>query len=254
MRKAVAMILIMCILLFSLLPGCTEKQGGNEKKENGGDDDGEGNEQPHASFWFPRSVFVGELTTFDGSNSTDAEDSIVRYTWNFGDGTNASGMIVQHSYNRSGYFAVGLEVEDAGGRRDTEHDSISVSEREVVDPEMQAPSAGMVARKIENIPGRVRYVVTVVNVTGENTRIVLINYTILDGVDLSIVRNGTLVNASDGSDGAVAYTTLDDVLSEGDIFTIDPAEVPGLADGDIFRLDFGPTGDVVGACLLMNPE
>jgi len=254
LRRTAVIILVTLMLAVTMLAGCTDEKDNKDNDGDDGNDDGGKNLQPHASFWFPRSVYVDEVVTFDASNSTDPEDMIERYTWNFGDGSNGSGMIVQHSYNRSGYYVIGLTVEDAGGRIDTEHDSITVSEREVVDPALQAPMAVLLCRKIDTIPGREKYVVTVMNVTGENTGIGLINYTLLDGMDFSILHNGTLVNASEDRDGPVVYTTMDDVLSDGDFFTISPEMISGLKDGDVFRLDFGPTGDAVGACLLMNPE
>ena len=52
---------------------------------------------------------------FDGSTSTDPEDSALSYNWNFGDGTNAQGAIVSHMYTSSGSFTVTLTVTDNMG-------------------------------------------------------------------------------------------------------------------------------------------
>ena len=50
--------------------------------------------------------------TFDGSTSTDPEESQLTYSWNFGDGTNAQGSSVTHTYTNSGTFTATLTVSD----------------------------------------------------------------------------------------------------------------------------------------------
>jgi PKD repeat protein len=58
---------------------------------------------------------VGEVLTFDGSGSVDPDGSITTYAWDFGDGTSASGPVVQHTYAQAGTYTVQLTVLDAGG-------------------------------------------------------------------------------------------------------------------------------------------
>jgi len=72
---------------------------------------------------FPKAIFsntptkigLGEKVTFDGSASTDPDGSIVSYRWNFGDGGQASGKKVTHTYHRLGYYEVVLTVTDNEG-------------------------------------------------------------------------------------------------------------------------------------------
>ncbi|MBP8882624.1 MAG: PKD domain-containing protein [Dermatophilaceae bacterium] len=55
---------------------------------------------------------VPATVTFDGSGSYCIElCSLTSYTWNFGDGSSASGVVVSHTYTTSGYFTVSLTVE-----------------------------------------------------------------------------------------------------------------------------------------------
>jgi hypothetical protein len=71
----------------------------------------------------PESPFyVQETVQFDASGSTpgSAGDTIVLYEWDFGDGSSASGMIVDHVYIRPGIYSVTLYVTDSNGvRRET---------------------------------------------------------------------------------------------------------------------------------------
>ncbi|MFA5363039.1 MAG: PKD domain-containing protein [Candidatus Omnitrophota bacterium] len=52
---------------------------------------------------------------FDGSTSTDADEDVLSYTWDFGDGTTATGAKVTHVYPQSGRYKVVLAVNDNSG-------------------------------------------------------------------------------------------------------------------------------------------
>ena len=66
---------------------------------------------PTAVISAPAMGTVAETLTFDGSGSTD-DGTIISYTWNFGDGGSASGMITTHAYASAGTYTVSLEVCD----------------------------------------------------------------------------------------------------------------------------------------------
>jgi PKD repeat protein len=53
------------------------------------------------------------------SSDPDAGDSIASYTWNFGDGTTASGVSVNKTYNSAGTFTAVLTVKDTRGASST---------------------------------------------------------------------------------------------------------------------------------------
>jgi len=64
----------------------------------------------------PSSVQVPYTVTFDASGSTDSNDAIVLYQWDFGDGQRPTlGEKVSHIFKSEGLFNVRLTVTDASG-------------------------------------------------------------------------------------------------------------------------------------------
>ena len=57
----------------------------------------------------PTQAQVGEVVTFDGSQSTG---QIGNYAWDFGDGNTGQGVTVNHSYSAAGTYTVTLTVAD----------------------------------------------------------------------------------------------------------------------------------------------
>jgi len=60
---------------------------------------------------------VGEPIRLDGTASRAGTGEIVHYHWDFGDGTTASGPVVEHTYARSWRFTVTLTVTDSAQNR-----------------------------------------------------------------------------------------------------------------------------------------
>jgi len=70
----------------------------------------------------------GQVIHFDGSASADPDGKINTFHWDFGDGTEAEGDKVSHSYSRSGRYNVLLTVYDNSGHEG----AMSFDEAEVV--------------------------------------------------------------------------------------------------------------------------
>ncbi len=79
--------------------------------------------------YFPKEPLANEAVIFDASNSTDPDGgSIVKYTWNFGDGniTSTTNPVIRHTYTSAGDYVVTLTVEDDEGEINTTSKVISI--------------------------------------------------------------------------------------------------------------------------------
>lgn len=90
------------------------------------------NRPPKAAFDYPLTVpQPGEAIMFDASRSTDPDGEIVRYEWDFGDG---SGDVTtdlpttSHSYDEPGTYVVSLRVTDDDGDTDVIQKTVTVGE------------------------------------------------------------------------------------------------------------------------------
>lgn len=103
-RSRTALVAIVCVMIVAMaLSGCLE--------------DGE-NRPPRAIFETTvTTADVGDVITFDATNSTDKDGSITSYHWDFGDGSETMGVTAVHIYKRHGMFNVTLTVTDDMGKK-----------------------------------------------------------------------------------------------------------------------------------------
>ncbi len=86
------------------------------------------NTPPNAVFTYsPHSPSPGAWIHFDASGSSDADGTIVSYSWNFGDGSSGSGVSLYHRYTSAGTYTVRLTVRDNNGATDTTTKSVVVA-------------------------------------------------------------------------------------------------------------------------------
>jgi PKD repeat protein len=77
----------------------------------------------------------------DAGLSSDSDGNIVQYSWQFGDGSSATGVTTSHIYNTQGTYTVTLTVTDNVGASDTETLQIEVISN-------QPPEASMVLSRV----------------------------------------------------------------------------------------------------------
>jgi len=100
------------------------------------------NRSPVASFTENATiVLTGEVIFFNASASYDPDGSILSYFWNFGDGTNATGIVVDHAYADDGVYNVTLTVTDNDGATNSTSAIKTVSNRPPV-AEANGPYSG----------------------------------------------------------------------------------------------------------------
>ena len=66
---------------------------------------------------------------FSGAASSDTDGEVVHYSWDFGDGTQASGALVSHIFMHSGSYVAHLIVTDDSGASNTTAVNVSVQNR-----------------------------------------------------------------------------------------------------------------------------
>ena len=99
------------------------------------------NQSPIASFTAnPTSGVVPLNISFNASNSSDSDGSIINYQWDFKDGNTGSGEIINHTFSSTGSYNVKLTVTDDKGATDSTTKTITVTE-----PPNQSPIASFTA-------------------------------------------------------------------------------------------------------------
>lgn len=97
------------------------------------------NQAPVAVIDAPSSGTEGSAVTFDGSLSYDDDDDPLTFTWDFGDGTNGSGVRPDHVYTEGGReYTVSLTVND--GMIDSNPAIVNIWVNEVIDAPVQLES------------------------------------------------------------------------------------------------------------------
>lgn len=85
---------------------------------------------PIASFIYtPKNPVVNQVITFNASLSYDPDGKIVKYLWDFGDGSKAEGKVITHSYNEPGDYIVTLTVSDSEGAESSASKIVKVLEK-----------------------------------------------------------------------------------------------------------------------------
>ncbi|MDD3492036.1 MAG: PKD domain-containing protein [Candidatus Thermoplasmatota archaeon] len=99
--------------------------------------------------YFPSDPTDLDIISFDGSNSTDPDGTLVNYTWTFGDGTTDYGETAHHRYQDDGSYKVRLTVTDNDGAWDTWEKVLSIANVPPVADFTFSPSQAIVGQTIQ---------------------------------------------------------------------------------------------------------
>jgi chitodextrinase len=100
----------------------------------------EPDEPPLAVITGRHQTQTGQAITLSGKFSSPAEGSqLASYDWDMGDGSQANGRDVSHTYNTTGEYEVKLTVTDNKGLNDTTTHQVTVQEATTETPDQQAP-------------------------------------------------------------------------------------------------------------------
>ena len=94
------------------------------------------NQPPVADAGPDQTAETGVTLSFDGSESTDSNGTIVSYEWDFGDVNTSDVVTTTHAYSTAGPYTVTLTVTDDDGATDSDTAIVTVSE-----PSNQPPVA-----------------------------------------------------------------------------------------------------------------
>jgi len=87
------------------------------------------NQSPVASITTNLASGVAPLeVSFNASNSSDSDGSIISYAWDFKDGNTGNGETISHTFSSAGSYTVSLIVTDNDGATDTTTKTITVTE------------------------------------------------------------------------------------------------------------------------------
>jgi heat shock protein HslJ len=97
---------------------------------------------PQAVIQTTTQAEAGQVVVFDGSAST-GQAAIVSWKWDFGDGSGASGVVVQHVYPNPGTYTVSLTATDQQGQSGSSTQQIHILARPVptTQPTLPPPTA-----------------------------------------------------------------------------------------------------------------
>ena len=90
------------------------KEWKDSDKDKLGDnaDPNDSNHGPIPSVNAPGDAKINKKITFNANKSKDPDGKIIKYEWDFGDGKVDTGVIVNHSFEKSGQYLVSLKVTD----------------------------------------------------------------------------------------------------------------------------------------------
>lgn len=106
----------------------------------------------------PAGGDVGQALAFDGSESSDADDEALTYSWSFDDGTEAGGALVQKAFSTPGTHTGTLTVTDPAGVSDNAVATVVITPPPTTPSVPTGQKTAPVLDALELVPSRFRAV------------------------------------------------------------------------------------------------
>jgi len=108
------------------------------------------NKAPIANAGDDKNVCLKETVTFDGSRSQTELGEKLTYAWDFGDGSTATGSVVNHKYTKGGKYRVKLTVNDGSGARySTDIDIVEINVNSAPTAVLKGPRQACVGESVD---------------------------------------------------------------------------------------------------------
>ena len=211
---------------------------------------GQGNHSPHAVINAPSEAILSQPVVFSGVGSYDDDGDELTYFWEFDDGSNTTGPVVEHTFTvyygelEQDTHKVNLTVFD-GEYEDIAYFAVTVIILE------EAPDVLLSSDSISDIFYGITYIVEVEYISEGDANIDNISYHIVSAETGEELINGTVREADESSmDDSVSYwVNQDDYMEAYEYFKV-LSEPLNTVEGDYFYLYHIPTGIKMGECQL----
>ena len=105
-------------------------------------------QSPVANAGGPYTGFSGSAVAFSGGASTDPNNLVPTYAWDFGDGAQGSGVSPSHAYSKAGTYTVKLTVSDSTGLSGSANTTANISTLSAPVANIGGPYTGQTGRSI----------------------------------------------------------------------------------------------------------
>jgi PKD repeat protein len=167
-----------------------------------------------------------------GHNSSDPDGDIVAYLWDFGDGNTGYGIYYEHEYTTVGTYNITLTVYDNDGASDTTNATINVV--------LYTPVGAFSFWK--SSPGN--YTGGIISLSAEvqisDVSLIIIDSSSGFNAVHNPIQSGIPLQVGAGFRLTYTDTNSNNKLDAGDVWIAQNA-----SDGDIIRLIFIPTGEII---------
>lgn len=213
-----------------------------------------GNHPPNAVIDFPDTIYLNEPAAFSARGSGDDDGDELSYLWEFHDGTNTTGIAINHTYTR--YYGnihddthqVNLTVFDG-----KDSDRVSVYITVMMRPDFQAPTVSLVSSSTDVPFVGLYYFLRVASISKGDSNIGNMSYKLVSARTNETLAGGENTTVYDAYaapiDSPVRYLSGDEDMEMNDLFEIEANEL-NATEGDYFYLYHIPTGFEMCVCQL----